>query len=220
MFFHGKKGFEAGVIIKWLIGLAILTIIFFAVLPKIPLFAGSVSKVATCGGTTFGGKQGVCIPESQYCADKIVAGCENTPGSPVCCFDTNTVSAASRGKYCLVTFDTAELKGIVAFADDMDSEEGCNQNCHPPNEQVKRDFNNPSITCVGETAIKRSVACLDPKTLAFKSCYPLDQCVSKSFTEALNSAALAFSRSENGENVEWNPQTSMTCVCAYSSRCQ
>lgn len=199
-----------------------MTIIFFVVLPKIPLFAGSVSKVATCGGTTFGGKQGVCIPESQYCADKIVAGCENTPGSPVCCFDTNTVSAAStEGSTCILTFDTTELKGLIFLAIRYNTVEECRGNC-VVTESDRRDLSNPRRFCASDAVLQQRVACLKPTTLAFDTCYPMEQCV----TEFGPQPALLQYLDDLFKAVnEGNPlppefsNDNVKCFCVYHNRC-
>lgn len=222
LFFNNKKGFEAGVIIKWLIGLAILVIILVAVVPKIPLFAGSVSKVTKCGGTTFGGKQGVCIPESQYCAEKIIAGCEDTPGSPVCCFDASVVSqTSSPGKTCLFTYDTPNIKGIIFLSYDYANAQECQSRCVIDAAQKQQGLANLRAFCASEAQLSINVACLDPtNNLRRKNCYSLNQCAANtgSSQEAwLYSVALSNSLAK-GESPPTAP-LDVTCVCAYSSEC-
>lgn len=222
MFFHNKKGFEAGVIIKWLIGLAILVIILVAVVPKIPLFAGSVSKVTKCGGTTFGGKQGVCVPESQYCAEKIVAGCEDTPGAPVCCFDASVVSSASTpGKTCLFTYDTPDLKGIIFFSYDAANAQDCQSRCTVSPAQRQQGLANLRAFCATEAQLSTNVACLDPtNNLRRKNCYSLNQCAANtgSSQEAWNYSVALSNALTDGKSPPAAP-SDVKCVCAYSSEC-
>jgi hypothetical protein len=156
---HNHKGdITASQIVGWLIALAVLVVVLFVVPPALQGMTKDVGKVATCGGVSVENKQGVCIPESQYCSDYITSGCGDYPGRPICCFDAAVVSEVTAARYC-VCYESSERQVIIGFQDSYQNSEECSSRCTKSSLHQCSNDNDAIATCVNSLEINKPVRC-------------------------------------------------------------
>jgi len=161
LFFQDRKGdITATQIVGWLIALAVLVVIITYAPPIIIRLFGGTEEVGTCGGVSVGGKQGVCVPESTYCNEKIKSGCAKYPGRPVCCYDSAVIAEVSATRYCLC-YENSEMNIIkhyndYATADECKAESGgCGDWCSG----LSTGNYNYASSCVPSAETKKPIKC-------------------------------------------------------------
>jgi hypothetical protein len=167
-----KKGMSpVGAFVSIVLAIALIAVIIGVFFPSIIQAGQEMPKMVSCT-SSIGGKQGVCIPTSQYCDQKISFGCQT---GQTCCFDENVVRAAYVGKYC-----QCEANGNILGVQDLGTTDACRSRCigGATREFCKKEIPQgatPLLSCVSDLAVSGRVACLD-NVQNLRSCLPLLDC--------------------------------------------
>ncbi len=157
-----------GVVGSAVIVIALVAVIIGVFFPGIIQAGQNMPKMVTCT-SSIGGKQGVCIPTSQYCDEKISFGCKT---GQTCCFDENVVRAAYVGKYC-----QCEADGNILDVTDLETTDACRSRCigDATSEFCRGQPQGALLSCVSDLAVSGRVACLD-SAQNLRSCLTLLDC--------------------------------------------